>query len=64
MKHIPKSINFDFDIIFFDFSMSFILYTDKNKKQKYDVVFHQIKNNIKRFILYFSQFFSKIEIKY
>ena len=59
-KKINQSVNFDF----FYFFLSFILYTDDNKKN-FEIAFYQIeKNEIEKSILFLFRFLNDIKIKY
>ncbi len=51
--------------VFSNFSKSFILYVDENKKRDFEIVFHQIeKNDVKRFILFLFKSLTEVEFKY
>ena len=52
-------------LIFFDFSLSFILYTDDSKKKRFEIAFHQIeKNDVEKSILFLSRSLNNAEIRY
>ena len=52
-------------LVFFDFFLSFILYTDESKKKKFEIALHQIeKNEIEKLILFLFRFLNDVETKY
>jgi hypothetical protein len=51
--------------VFSNFSKSFILYVDENKKRDFEIVLHQIeKNEVKRFIFFLFKNLIEVEFKY
>ena len=64
-KNLKKTL-IDFSIFAFsNFSKSFILYIDENKKWNFEMTIHQLnKNDIEKFILFFLKCLSNAKTKY
>ena len=64
-KRLKKKLIKISTLVFFDFFLSFILYTDGSKKKKFKIAFHQIeKNEIEKSILFLFRFLNDAETRY